>query len=77
MNNKIIKIGKLVSVDATLPDGEYQGVWGGFTIHVTTPADRQGYELKTNSGVKGFGIPVVVNIVNGEATFEENKQNKR
>jgi len=53
----------------TLPDGFYIGTWGGYTIEVQYK--EKTFELETENGVKGIGIKVVVQVKNGEATFEE------
>jgi hypothetical protein len=69
--NKIISITEKVPQKATLPDGNYSGVWGGYIIEVKFK-DKT-YELRTEEGVRGVGFRVVVTITNGEATFEELK----
>lgn len=69
MNNKINKITKLIPVTAFLPDGEYEGIWGGYTICVKH--EREIYELKTEIGIKGIGHKVKVNIENGVPTFKQ------
>lgn len=71
MLNKILSITEKVPQVTTLPDGSYQGTWGGYIIEVTY--NGKIYELKTEEGVRGMGFKVVVTIKNGEATFTELK----
>lgn len=65
---KIIKITEKIPAAAALPDGIYQGVYGGYIIEVKH--DSRIFELHTQDGVRGMGIRVVVTVKNGEATFE-------
>ncbi len=65
---KIIKMTEKVPQVVILPDGIYEGIWGGYIIEVK--AFDKIYELHTEDGVKGFNIKVMVTIKNGEATFD-------
>lgn len=69
MRNKIISIKEKVPQVTTLPDGFYNGVWGGSIIEVSYK-DKT-YQLETQEGVRGFGYKVVVEIRDGVATFDE------
>lgn len=69
MSNKITEIREKVPEVSTLPDGHYTGTWGGSIIEVRH--EGKTYELTTEMGVRGFGYKVVVNIVDGVATFNE------
>ncbi len=69
--SKILEIREKVPQTATLPDGSYSGVWGGYVIEVTYKGKT--YELTTEEGVRGMGIKVVVNVKDGVATFDEIK----
>lgn len=69
MSNKILSITEKKPQAATLPDGNYLGTWGGYCI--TTRVRDKEYELKTEEGVRGVGIKVMVTIKDGEATFVE------
>ena len=71
MKNKIKSIKEKVPQVATLPDGCYNGTWGGYVIEIQ--CNGKTYELETEKGVKGIGIKVVVEIENGVATFDEVK----
>lgn len=68
MSNKITAIRKKVPQETTLPDGHYNGVWGGYVIEVNYNGST--YELTTEEGVRGIGIKVVVIIKDGVATFD-------
>ena len=68
---KIVSIKEKKPVETTLPDGIYQGVWGGYCIEVQY--DHKSYELTTEEGVRGIGFRVVVTISNGVATFSDLK----
>lgn len=65
--NKILSITKQEPREVTLPDGGYLGVWSSNVI--TLQHEGNTYELKTEHGVRGIGIKVVVTISNGVATF--------
>lgn len=67
MRNKVKIITEKVP-QVTLPDGSYNGVWGGYVIEITSEGKH--YELATEEGVRGIGIKVVVQIENGVATFD-------
>ena len=71
MSNKILSIKEKVPQTTTLPDGCYFGTWGGNVIAVAYKGTN--YELTTEEGVRGFGIKVIVNIKDGDATFTELK----
>ena len=71
MSNKIISITERVPQVATIPDGIYTGTWGRKIIEVTYLGKV--YNLKTEEGVRGMGIRVMVCIKEGVATFEELK----
>jgi len=69
MRNKILEITEKIPQTTTLPDGYYEGIWGGYVIEVRY--NNKLFELKTEEGVKGIGFKVVVEIKNGIASFEE------
>lgn len=69
MENKIKSIREKVPQVTTLPDGYYTGTWGGYTIEIR--CNGKTYELETEEGVRGVGYAVVVEIKDGEATFNE------
>lgn len=68
---KILKITEKVPKVTILPDGLYNGTWGGYGIELTYQGKT--YELTTEEGVRGVGIKVVVTIKDGVATFDEIK----
>ena len=69
--SKILEIREKVPQVTTLPDGFYNGTWGGYVIEVHYKGKT--YELTTEQGVKGIGFKVVVTIKDGVATFDEIK----
>lgn len=69
MKNKITSIKEKVPQVTTLPDGYYNGLWGGSIIEVKHRGKT--YELATEEGIRGFNVKVVVEIQNGEPTFDE------
>lgn len=71
MSNKILSITEKVPQAAMLPDGLYNGTWGGYVI--TIHYNDKVYECKTEEGVRGIGIKVVVTVQDGLATFESVK----
>jgi hypothetical protein len=68
MSNKILNITERVPRPVILPDGKYVGTWGGSLIVIRF--EKVEYELKTEEGVRGINIGVVVSIVDGIGTFE-------
>lgn len=68
---KITKITQRVPQETILPDGNYQGTWGGSIIVVHH--DQKEYHLTTDEGVRGMGFRVVVSIKDGKGTFEDLK----
>ncbi len=68
MNYKIKSITEKVPQITTLPDGFYNGIWGGYCIVVNCKGKT--YEMETEEGVKGMGFQVVIEIKNGVATFD-------
>ena len=68
MKNKITSITEKLPQPAVLPDGFYNGIWGGYVIEISYK-DRK-YGLHTEEGVRGIGFKVVVEIQNGVATFD-------
>lgn len=71
MRNKIKSIREKVPQVTTLPDGYYNGIWGGYCIEVSF--NKKNYELETEEGVRGMGIKVIVEVQDGVATFDEVK----
>jgi len=69
MRNKIKSIKEKVPQVATLPDGYYNGTWGGYVVEV--PYKGKTFKFETEEGVRGIGINVVVQVENGVATFDE------
>ena len=69
MRNKIKSIRERVPQVATLPDGYYNGTWGGYVIEVRY--QNKTFELETEEGVRGGGFKVIVQVENGVATFDE------
>ena len=69
--NKITKITEKLPQPATLPDGIYQGIYGGYNIEIRFK-DKT-YDLRTEEGVRGNGFKVIVTIKDGIATFEDLK----
>ena len=69
MRNKIKSIKEKVPQVTTLPDGYYNGVWGGYSIDVIYKS--KAYELETEEGVRGINVKVIVEVKDGVATFEE------
>lgn len=69
MEYKIKEIKEKVPQVTTLPDGYYNGIWGAYVIEVHYK--QKTYELTTEEGVRGIGIPVIVEIKEGVATFSQ------
>jgi ribosomal protein L11 len=67
--NNITEISIKVPEVTSVPDGNYSGTWGGYIINVKIK-DKE-YQMKTEKGVRGINIPVVVTVKDGKATFVE------
>jgi hypothetical protein len=57
---KIEGITKKVPEKCMLPNGWYVGRQGGYVVEVRV--QHEVYEIKTDDGVRGMNIPVVVHI---------------
>lgn len=68
---KILSITELKPAEVVLPDGIYNGVWGGSEINLSY--NGKNYLLKTEEGVRGIGIKVIVIINDGVARYQEVK----
>jgi hypothetical protein len=76
VKTKIISVEKISSGELSktpvefskLPAGEYQGIWGGYTVRAEI--DGVQYRLKTEFGIRTKSAPCVVSIKAGEATIE-------
>jgi hypothetical protein len=64
---KILSIKEKVPQEATLPDGNYTGTWGGYVIELNY--EDKTYELNTEEGVRGMNIKVIINVRDGVATY--------
>jgi hypothetical protein len=71
MRNKIKSIKERVPHIATLPDGYYNGFWGGYVV--TVHYKGKTFELESEEGVRGVGFSVVVEVKDGVATFDDIK----
>lgn len=69
MKNKIKSIKEKIPQITTLPDGYYNGIWGGHVIDIYYNGKM--FELETEEGVRGSGFKVIVQVENGVATFDE------
>lgn len=52
-----------------LPDGVYEGIWGGSSILVNHK--NRIYKFNSELIVKGINIKVAMEIIEGNITFEE------
>lgn len=68
MKNKVTSITERVPQPVIIPDGLYNGTWSGHVIDVKI--EGKSYALATEMGVKGINIKVVVEVKDGEATFD-------
>lgn len=68
MKNKVISITEKIPQITTLPNGFYNGLWGGDVIEIKS--EGKYYQLKTEEGVRGMNIKVIVEIKDGVATFD-------
>lgn len=71
MQYKVKSITEKVPQITTLPDGYYNGIWGGYIVEINY--NGKTYELKTEEGIRGIGVKVIVQIENGVASFDEVK----
>lgn len=69
MRKKIKSVKKEVVREIMLPDGIYDGVWGGYIIEVIYRNET--YMLETEIGIKGINRKVMVEVVDGVPSFDE------
>ena len=69
MPSKILSIEEKIPRPAKLPNGFYLGTWGAYIIEVRYK-DKL-YQLKTEEGVRGMNIRVVVEINDNSMSFNE------
>lgn len=67
MKGKILSITEAIPQPTTLPNGIYNGTWGAYVI--TIRYKDKTYEARTEEGVRGIGIKVVVTISDESMTF--------
>lgn len=53
---------------ATLPDGEYEGTWGGYVVKVIFNGIE--YRGDTNVGIRTPCAPCIVTVLNGEMSVK-------
>jgi hypothetical protein len=58
--SKVVAITEKVPQNTSLPNGWYKGVQGGYVVDVMY--NGKDYQIKTDDGVRGFNISVVINI---------------
>lgn len=69
MKSEITKIELVEQPDpASLPNGEYQGTWGGY--EVDTKINGHTYRLHTERGIRTFAARCRVIIKDGQITVE-------
>lgn len=73
MSNEIKSINEKVLQPGTLPDGQYYGIWNAYKIDICYKGKE--FALITKDIIRGVGFEVTVNIKDGVATFERNKNN--
>ena len=66
---EITSISIKVPKENALPDGNYNGLWSGYTIELLH--DNKTYELSTKQGIRGMDCPVLVSVENGIPTFKQ------
>lgn len=55
-------------VFSELPNGEYEGTWGGY--EVTVEIDGATYRFKTEDGIRTFNASVLVTVKDGVVSVE-------
>jgi hypothetical protein len=62
---EIVSISEVID-ESYLPDGEYEGVWGGRVVKLKHNCHY--FELGTSSGIRAMAAPCVVTVKDGKAT---------
>ena len=69
MKTGIVEVSrKQIVAGKDLPDGVYEGTWGGHEVKVSIEGIE--YNIETDIGVRTFGMPCVVRIKAGEITID-------
>ena len=65
VESKVVS-GKSVSMISLsdIPDGEYQGVWGGYEVRVMI--QDKTYQFTTNDGIRTMDAPCIVTAKDGK-----------
>lgn len=58
-----------------IKDGTYKGKWGGYVVEFVNEADYEGFYFTTKDGVRGFDIPVTIEVKDGHAIVTVNEEN--
>lgn len=66
METEVLKIVKKFIPLSKVPDGEYSGCWGAYTVKFAS--GNIVYELTTVEGIRSINTPCTVTVANGEAT---------
>jgi hypothetical protein len=54
-------------VDPTkVPDGEYRGLWSGYTIRILLPTWTESPDIKMNEGVRGMNCECQVKVIDSQ-----------
>ena len=65
LSRKVLATEPRLDVDpATLPDGDYRAIWGGYVVQFWI--EEKCYEAKTDIGIRTMGMACRVKISNGE-----------
>ncbi len=65
---KILSVTEQVPQITSLPDGIYEGIWGGHNIDVKF--NNKTYNLKPDEGVRGINVKVIVTFKDGLGSFQ-------
>ena len=66
MTARVVKIREVRP--ANLPDGKYDGVWGGYVVKVSI--GNANYELTTDLGIRTPAAPCLVSVDGSNVTVE-------
>ncbi|AMV30884.1 hypothetical protein VN12_19675 [Pirellula sp. SH-Sr6A] len=62
----------LKSANFRIPDGEYEGIWGGYGVEFRT--DVGIFAARCNMGVRGNAVPCVVSVIDGKFSVRVKKE---
>lgn len=59
-----------------IPDGNYQGVWGGYEVEVLLTDGTKSHSIKVTQGIRCMACPCTVDIIDRWAYISDKPKNR-